>query len=524
MADCREIFNRAEESLNIFDFESAMNLYKEAIQELSKLEDNVSNKSLKVKALKQIGEILWMKGATQKSIGIYTTAFQIASEINDSVNIIQISLNIAQVYFLMNNIAKASEYLEKALETAETAGSDIYKAEVLYNIGKLKSKEGDSAATEENFRTVEDILKPHMGDISALKIIAGIFTQRGLMFFRMGEYEEAVSCYEHSLKLLENQECSLEKAEAYRYLGVIYSIKQDYINTLKNHGQALKIYKKSGYLFGQAKIYSSIGQTYLGIEDLDRSIYFLKKSARLYVELKSNSDLAAIYSKLGDVYLLMKKYELAVKYYLKDLKISRQLENQHGLAYTYKNLGSVYRLMGEPAQVHTYLMRSIELFEKFQDQRNIAAVYNELALSYIETGDYEQGKEFADAAVEVYEATGRAAGMGRVQMLYGMLCKGLQHWDEAVSYFEESIKTLTEAEATADTVNSFYELSRLYLEMKDKENAMTNLRAAYQLADEHDLESQVNKVCTLIEEIDETEMIQISIERLCRNKAKHNTN
>jgi tetratricopeptide (TPR) repeat protein len=465
-----------------------------------------------------------MKGATQKSIGIYSSAFQIAKEINDSVNIIQICLNISKVYFLMNNINKSAEYLDIAFEVAQSSGSDVYQAEVLYHQGRIKSKEGDNEGTEENFKQVEDMLKPHMGNIDALKIIAGIKTQRGLMYFRMGEYEEAENCYNECLNLLENQDCSLEKAEAYRYLGVIHSIKQDYINTLKNHVQALKIYIRAGYLFGQAKIYSSIGQTYLGIEDLDRSIYFLKKSARLYVELKSNSDLAAIYSKLGDVYLLMKKYELAVKYYLKDLKISRQLENQHGLAYTYKNLGSVYRLMGEPAQVHTYLMRSIELFEKFQDQRNIAAVYNELALSYIENGDFEQGKEFADAAVEVYEATGRAAGIGKIQMLYGMLCKGLKHWDEAISYFEESIKTLTESNATADTVNSYYELSRLYLEMNNQEKALDTLKKAYRIADENDLESQVNKVCSLLEEIDETEIIQISIERLYRNQIKHNTN
>jgi tetratricopeptide (TPR) repeat protein len=164
MAECRTIFLNAEKALQEYDFETAMNLFKEAIGELNKLEDNLSNKSLKVKGLKQIGEILWMKGATQKSIGIYSSAFQIAKEINDSVNIIQICLNISKVYFLMNNINKSAEYLDIAFEVAQSSGSDVYQAEVLYHQGRIKSKEGDNEGTEENFKQVEDMLKPHMGN------------------------------------------------------------------------------------------------------------------------------------------------------------------------------------------------------------------------------------------------------------------------------------------------------------------------------------------------------------------------
>ncbi|PKK91922.1 MAG: hypothetical protein CVV64_00405 [Candidatus Wallbacteria bacterium HGW-Wallbacteria-1] len=514
MSSYQDLFEQAERAREEYDFETALSLYTQGIQVINRVPETPETRGAKLRALTMVGEILWMKGATQKAVDIYLSALKIAEDADDKPCIITIALDLGNLYQVMNNTKMAVVYLERAMELSRESGDPVSFGRALYLSGIVSGKEGEKDRAEELLAAAEESLAGVAGDIAALNVLAGVAIQRGLSSFRRGEYDDAIRHYVGALNICSATSSSLEKGEAYRYLGVIHSIKRNYIETLRNHGQALKIFKTAGYVFGMAKVYSSIGQTYLGIEDLDRAIYFLKKAAKLYVELKSNSDLAAIYSKLGDVYRLMKKYDLAIKYYLKDLKISREMENQHGLAYTYMNLGTVYRLMNETAQAHTYLSRSIELFEKFDDQRNIASVYYELALAYIEASDFEQGKDFADLSMELFEKTGRKVGAANVGVLYGMMCKGLGHWDEAAAYFEKSIVELQEINATQDVIAGCYEMGRMYVEKGDQAQALSFFRKAYQLAANVDIESLMGKCLDEIEQIDEGEVIEISIERM----------
>lgn len=514
MSNYRDFYEQAERAREEYDFETALSLYTQGIQLVNKMPDSPEVRADKLRGLTMVGEILWMKGATQKAVDIYLSALKIAEDADNKPIIITIALDLGNLYQVLNNTKMATVYLERAMELSRECGNPVALGRALYLSGIVSGKEGEKERAEELLAAAEESLSQVADDPVALNVLAGVAIQRGLSSFRRGEYDEAIRHYMGALNICSATSASLEKGEAFRYLGVIHSIRRNYIETLRNHAQALKIFKTSGYVFGMAKVYSSIGQTYLGIEDLDRAIYFLKKAAKLYVELKSNSDLAAIYSKLGDVYRLMKKYDLAIKYYLKDLKISRELENQHGLAYTYMNLGMVYRLMNETAQAHTYLSRSIDLFEKFDDQRNIASVYHELALAYIEAADYEQGKDFADASLELFQATGRTVGAANVGILYGMMCKGLGNWEEAINFFEKSIGELQEAGATQDVISGCYEMGRMFVAKGDQDQALAFFRQAYKLASTADIESLMGKCLDQIEQIDEGEVIAISIERL----------
>lgn len=517
MSDPLQTLRLAEESMDTFDFEAALKLYTRAIQEANSLGESAETAALKIKGLKGIGWILWMKGAAAKAIEIYESALKTAKSSGELEDRIHLTLSIAKIYIGMGNDSLSSVYLEQVMEFARESGQRIDMAEALYLQGITAGREGEHDAAKNLFASALSALKEDPATPRARGIRAGIMTQKGLKNFRKGEYDEAIALYEASLAETEEDQISLERAEAFRYLGVIHSIRQDFAQTLRNHAEALRIFKKAGYLMGQAKAYSSIGQTYLGIEDMDRSIFFLKKAAQLYVELRSNPDLAAIYSKLGDVYILMRKFDLAVKYYLKDLKISRELQNQHGLAYTYKNLGMVYRLMGETAQVYTYLNKSQDLFEKFDDQRNIASVYFEMALACIEGSEFEDGKEYADAAFESFEATGRHAEAGKVQMLYGMMCKGLGHFEEGHKYFEKSAEMLSIGGGSSDFVNSLFEHGKLYEEERNTVAALDCFKRAYRVAADKKLESQIGKCLDKIQTIDETEIINISIEQLERS-------
>ena len=94
----------------------------------------------------------------------------------------------------------------------------------------------------------KDLFKETKSDLYELaersankKYMADAINTQGFTFFRRGDYKQAMSCYERSIKL--NKEISYKKglANNYKNIGTIYRVKGNYNDALSFFDQALSL-------------------------------------------------------------------------------------------------------------------------------------------------------------------------------------------------------------------------------------------------------------------------------------------
>ncbi len=512
-ATVADLYKQGVNLLKDFKHREARQIFKEVITKLKGAED-VPSLSRMACTLVKIGCIDDVTGKWQKATQNLERGLSIAKKSQDQSSILNCMLALARLEWEKGNIQSAETRASEALTMAEALGEEVLLARCGVTLATVLSKRGQREKAMEFLTRSEDTVKRHMDRPEALAVMGAITNQQGIFHFKTGDQETALDTFRRSCSLLSKMGPSKELGEALRYMGIIFSIRRDHLNTLTNLLEALRTYKAMGYIFGIGKINNSLGQTFLSMQELDRALYFFGESGKRYVQVKAKPDLAGIYSKIGHVYMKKGSPGLAIQYYLKDLRISSELENKHGLAYTYKNLGSAYRLQGEGEQVLTFYMKSLELFREFQDPMNEAEIHRELALTYLDIGDLEEALSSANDAAKIYETNNVLNELATTMMLQGTIFRTAESPEKAEEFFSQSRSFFEETKDYAKLTKCLYEIGLLQLSQGEKEQAMTLFSKSIEMAESLNLDDLISANLTEIEKLDEEMVISLSIDKL----------
>ncbi|MDD1444514.1 tetratricopeptide repeat protein, partial [Dolichospermum sp. ST_sed3] len=271
-------------------------------------------------------------------------------------------VNEGELLSYFGEYAESLNSFEAALKIAQATGIPEELALCKLHLGTINAKIGEHQKGKELIEECVELVKDRQGNSEARTIMASALSQPGLQFFRKGKFDDAVSHYEKAISILEDRQDSIEKAEAYRYIGVIHSIKSSYREALSYHQKSLHIVGTVKYLFGMAKVYNSIGQLCLDVQKLDEALFFMEKAERICHDLGADAEAATIYGKLGNVYMQKEDYENAVKFHLKDMEMCKRFGNYRALAYTYRNLGLSYMHNNQVDEALSYLKEGLDRF------------------------------------------------------------------------------------------------------------------------------------------------------------------
>jgi len=152
----------------------------------------------------------------------------------------------------------------------------------------------------------------------------------GRILNALGEYDNALKYYEHSLTLQEkaNTQPTANIAATYNNLGEVYRAKSEYTKAIEYYQKSLEIKLKT------------IGE--------------------------EHPDTAATYNNLGLAYNTQGEYTKAIVYYEKSLAIKlKTIGDEHpDTAISYNNIGSLYYKMERYPQALEYMQKAANIFEK----------------------------------------------------------------------------------------------------------------------------------------------------------------
>ncbi len=363
-------------------------------------------------------------------------------------------------------VAKAKEYIDQALEQAETLSESRDKR----------------------------------------RLQASLWTQMGLYNFRLARLNEAETQVRCGLELLGEDPPCLTRAKVLRYLGVITGLRRKFRSALLSHLDALAIYRKAACPFGQAKVYESIGRSFLALNRMEEAIFSFKRCESLCLQLGANAELATLYGKLGQVYMLREDYINAAHFFRKDLELSIRFRNPYALGYSYRNLGQCLVQLDSLKEAIRNLREALALFDHVQDTFNVGRVQMDLCQAYIRRDQAAEAQMLCSQAREIFAEHKMNKELSFLLCLSGSIARLEGEYEEAARRLNQSILSLSERGDSAWLAEAYYQRGLLSKLRGQRGQAVADLKNAVRVARRAGLTRETSRYLNELKSLDEREL------------------
>ena len=295
-----------------------------------------------------------------------------------------------------------------------------------------------------------DKTQPNTNRLQAMQKIAWngyLFSQPDSAFYFAGlEY-----------RLAESEGNKKWMAEALTTQGITFFLQGNYNQALSYFQKSLKLKEEIGDKQGIASSYSNISSIYHDQGNNEQALVYLQKGLKINEEMGNKKGIGYSYNNIGMVLRDQGNYELALSYFQNGLLINEEIGDKQGMASLYLNIGFMYELQGNYDQAWSYFQKSLILKKEIGDKRGMASSYINLGLLSLKQENYIKSLSYGEKALVLAQEVGVVI---ETKDASDLLYKGYK-------------KTEQPAKAL--------EMHELYIEMRDSLNSIENKEAAIKM-------------------------------------------
>ncbi|MDR0774573.1 MAG: tetratricopeptide repeat protein [Rickettsia sp.] len=244
-------------------------------------------------------------------------------------------LGIIGAYYhrILKNFETSIIYYTKSLKVLDKLGEEVnyyIKLNVLYNISMAYIVLGEIKLAEEFLKKIEKLVK--LGGVIQEDEIYTIYTVKGILFGRQGQYKEALKWIDKVIEMFIKNGLHINDPYAvtiYVYRTEILSFLGRYQEAYTQAQQIYDMYKplkhKDNEVF--AYIYIEMARSALGLDKVDKASEYINKPIHMLLALENitpektnyskNPSLAAGYIVQGDILFAQDRFEQAIESYKK---------------------------------------------------------------------------------------------------------------------------------------------------------------------------------------------------------------
>ena len=216
----------------------------------------------------------------------------------------------------------------------------------------------------------------------------------GIISRRMGNYSDAISYYQASLKLNEELEDVRNIGYNYFNIGIIYRDLEEYDKALGYYQKSLDMRIEHKDTLGLASCYNGFGILYRRMKDFDKALDYYNKSLELSAIINDDENVAQSYSNIAVIHTLNKDYPKALEFFEKGYEIHKAHNNQAGVAKYYANMTSVYDRMGNTKKAIEFGKLAHKVYIEMERKNDISIVASKLSNLYKKTKDFKKALVF----------------------------------------------------------------------------------------------------------------------------------
>jgi predicted ATPase/class 3 adenylate cyclase/predicted negative regulator of RcsB-dependent stress response len=314
-----------------------------------------------------------------------------------------------------NALTEGREWLRKFIDLTINSSDVLSRARALYWAGKLAQSQGDHAKAITFF---DQCLKIETQDNLDL---AQTYSERGVAFFRLADYESAAKDLERALQLGKTIGDPVIVARAHMVLGNIYHEHGDFDRAIENHRRALEKFREAGYLPQAAAALNNIARIYVALTDYDQAIELYTQAIQMNEKLKNYNGLAVNYINLSEIQVDLGNCSEATDLLNKCLEIAERLGNDYFKAVAWGDIAICRLNQGELESALDFAERALELIRKVQGKDQEGVIYRKLGEIRAMLGQRREAREAFESGRKILEPLRTNLELARLYRSYGKL-------------------------------------------------------------------------------------------------------
>lgn len=309
---------------------------------------------------------------------------QVRSDNLTPLDLIQLRLEMGEIYYLLGNWDEALKRLVEALSLSQQARDLVGQAQAYAGIGRIQSRRSVwKEATEALHRAL--FIYQKIGDQEGQ---AKTLLLLGNAAFLLGSYEKARVLFKDALNAGDEGNMSSEAiGDIHLSLGVVEQV-------CGHANQAVHHFSASFKLFREIGDQKRMSQAYfnMGIVQVERGAWieagrYYEKSLTSAKESGDLSMVGMIYLRRGEMQVKLSDSKLALRYGRRAMDIFEQLEMMAGKADVYKLYGDIATMTDTPDDARVFLAESRRLQQASGNRLGEAEVAESEAALHEKEGD-----------------------------------------------------------------------------------------------------------------------------------------
>ena len=341
----------------------------------------------------------------EKALKSNKHALELLSDSGDMAAVSDVLSSLGRCSRNLNDFEAAKEWYDKACEASESAGYELWLADMLTSVGIIADMRGDPRAVESYFLRALEIRERLAPDSLAL---AASLNNLGIAARGRGNLQAAEEYYERSLEIKERlAPNSLGVAASLNNLGIIADMRGDPGAAESYFLLTLEIRERlAPNSLAVAASLNNLGIAAGGRGNLQAAENYYARALEIKERLAPGSlDVAMSLNNLGNVASNRGDLQGAEEYYSRALAIRERLApNSLAVAASLFSLGIVAADRGNFQAAEEYYRRALAIQERLTpDSFDVADTYNNMGIVAYDLGDLQAAEEYYKRALATYE-------------------------------------------------------------------------------------------------------------------------
>lgn len=231
--------------------------------------------------------------------------------------------------------------------------------------------------------------------------------QQGLQQYDAGQFESALSIWQQTLSLYQEQ--SVREAFPLR----------------SRQGEGNSIF--------------SIGLVYARLAQDSQAQEYYQQALAIFRELDNRGGEGTVLSFIAAIYESQGQYPQVLEYRQQVLAIAQETGDRVILQVALANMGGLYGNLGQPERALDYFQQALVVNRATDDRQSEGKILNNIGLSYLGTGEYSQAQDYFQQALTIARATSNRSLEGYTLANLGLIYGGQGQYPQAIESLQQTL-------------------------------------------------------------------------------------
>lgn len=305
------------------------------------------------------------------------------------VSSVDVAYDLAECYMQMGEYVNATERFESVLDSANARNDVTVALLVLNQLGQISYLEKNYPIAIHYWKKAHELIKK--GHPAELYLHAKIIKNLGAVYYKLGEYNEALTFYSEANQLLEGSQHFKQIGDIYLDLGFTYREMGEYEKAAEYSQYALSIFQTMNNMKLTIDVKAKYGIVQGETGNVTEAIKVLESCMVDYREIGCTVEVGQLHSDLARILIQDNQFEKASEHCQKALEYFT-VENLDR-AHVYKMNGQIESSRNQNEEATQYLRKAIEIYRAQHAFGELVKAYSILGDIYKAIGNFKEAME-----------------------------------------------------------------------------------------------------------------------------------